>query len=72
MITIRDGGYDKFTNICKKCGCVFEYELNDLKKRVEDDALFVECPKCSYRGDHLDNVRIMKEVDSVIDSIHRG
>ena len=72
MITIRDIGYDKFTATCNKCGCIFEYELNDVRNIVINGELVVECPKCCYLSDHLANVRAMKEVDSVIDSIHRG
>lgn len=47
MITILKKGKTKFTTICKKCGCEFEYELSDLEY-----GYYVICPECKDKCYH--------------------
>lgn len=45
-IKVIEHGQKKFTTICSKCGCKFEYELDDITGN------FVECPECGERIYH--------------------
>ena len=41
MIKIIKRGSDKFTAVCRRCGCEFEYELEDM---MGNDRVL--CPEC--------------------------
>lgn len=61
---IKDGKLEKFTKTCSDCGCVFEYELVDLKKEYDYSMVltsypsqyryirYVECPCCGHKIVH--------------------
>lgn len=53
MIKVIKHGTKK-TAECKHCGCIFEYEDEDVqRKRVKNNEydIFVKCPDCGYRVD---------------------
>lgn len=46
---ILKGAYTKFEVYCEKCGCQFEYGLEDIRG---ESGLEVQCPSCNYFTDH--------------------
>lgn len=53
MIKVIKHGTKK-TAECKHCGCIFEYEDEDVQReRVKNNEydIFVKCPDCGYRVD---------------------
>lgn len=38
-----------YTAICELCGCIFEFEDEDIKgERIPNGNLFINCPNCYY------------------------
>lgn len=61
MITIIEHGPKKIKARCPHCGCIFEYELEDVKSegilslstiQINSTGQYVECPDCHYHVYH--------------------
>jgi DNA-directed RNA polymerase subunit RPC12/RpoP len=46
MIKVIEHGYSKYKDKCHQCGCLFEYELEDIKEGS------VKCPDCEFLCNH--------------------
>ena len=47
MKKIIKGAFTRFRTDCQKCGCEFEYELEDVVTGLE-----VKCPDCGFHTPH--------------------
>ena len=49
-----------YTTICGHCGCMFEFETEDIKaqERSFDGSIFIDCPNC-----HKELTRTYTELD---------
>ena len=52
MKKIITGAYTRFVTTCRKCGCVFEYELTDIVVDCNTDSPEVKCPRCGHYTSH--------------------
>lgn len=59
MITVIEHGPKKIKARCPHCGCIFEYELEDVKTegilstiQYNSTGQYVECPDCKYHVYH--------------------
>ena len=43
-------GKKTFNGNCTRCGCIFEYEVQDI-----DGSDMVECPDCGHKNLHIVN-----------------
>ncbi len=51
MKKIIKGAFTRFGTNCQKCGCVFEYGLEDVMEMI-DDSFAVVCPSCQAATQH--------------------
>ena len=48
MITIVKHGKEHYRMECEDCGCIFEYDMQDIGEYIEDgEKVFkIRCPEC--------------------------
>ena len=64
MIKVIEHGYAKYKDKCHQCGCLFEYELEDIK------AGSVKCPDCGFLCNH--NYTLNVDFTSRIKELQNG
>lgn len=62
MVKVIEHGYNNYTTKCYQCGCLFEYELEDIENGS------VKCPDCTQLCNHnytlnVDVTSRIKEVE---------
>lgn len=59
MIKVIEHGYQKYYESCYRCGCRFEYELEDISDG------YVKCPDCGTNSlhNHTLNVNLSSQIE---------
>jgi transcription elongation factor Elf1 len=57
MPVIVKKGPETFTATCRRCGCMFSYKIEELKRYSKYGQGTVDCPQCGNEHEHPDQRR---------------